>query len=93
MNPKLARSTLRRLSAMPDVHHVAVFHDVLFAFQAQRAAGARFGFGAGFQQLVPVDGFRANEVMFQIGVDCAGGIRRPSIRAPPSRRGTRLRRR
>ena len=54
---------------MPDMHHITVFHDVLLAFQSQRAAIARFSLGAGVQQLVPVDGFGANEVMFQIGVD------------------------
>jgi len=29
---------------MPDMHHVAVFDDVLFAFQAQGSAGAALGF-------------------------------------------------
>ena len=33
---------------MPDVHYIAILHDVIFAFQAQRAFGARVGFGAGF---------------------------------------------
>ena len=52
---------------MPDVHHVAILHDVVFAFEAQRAFGAGVGFGAGFEQLIPADGFSANEMLLQIG--------------------------
>ena len=59
---------------MPDVHHVAILHDVVFAFEAQRAFGAGVGFGAGFEQLVPADGFSADEMLFQIGVDGTGGF-------------------
>ena len=29
---------------VPDVHHVAIFHDVVFSFQPQRAFGAGVGF-------------------------------------------------
>ena len=63
------------------MHHVAIFHDVLLAFEAQGAAGSGFGFGAGIEQLVPADGFGANEMMFEIGVDGAGGFLRRAIRA------------
>ena len=59
---------------MPDMHHVAILHDVVLAFETQCAFGAGVGFGAGFQQLVPADGFGADEVLFQIGVDRAGGF-------------------
>jgi hypothetical protein len=63
---------------MPDVHHIAVFHDVLLAFQAQRAAGASFGFRPCIEQLVPVNGFGTDEMMFQISVDSAGPV--PQVR-------------
>src|SRR5437870_5649881 len=58
-----------RLPAMPDMHHVAILYDVVFAFQTQYAFGARIGFGTGFEQLVPADSFCTNEVLFQVGVD------------------------
>src|ERR1700690_2348512 len=54
---------------MADVHHVPVLHDVVFAFQTQRAFGAGVGFGAGFEQRVPADGFGADEVVFEVGMD------------------------
>ncbi len=63
-----------RSAAMPDMHHVAILHDVVLAFEAQRAFGAGVGFGAGFEQLVPADGFSADEMLLQIGVDGAGGF-------------------
>jgi len=31
-------------SAVPDVHDVAILHDVIFSFEAQRAASAGVGF-------------------------------------------------
>jgi len=43
-------------------------HDVVFAFQAQGAFGAGVGLGAGFEQLVPADGFGADEVVVRVGM-------------------------
>jgi len=63
-------------SAVADVHHVAIFDDVVFAFEAEGAAGAGFGFGAGVEQLVPMDGLGANEVVFEIRVDRSRGVHR-----------------
>ncbi len=54
---------------MPDMHHVTVLHDVVLALQAKRAFGAGVGFGARFEQLIPADGFGADEVFFEVGVD------------------------
>ena len=54
---------------MPDMHHIAILHDVVLAFQTQRALGARVGFRARFEQLVPANGFSTDEVLLQIGVD------------------------
>jgi hypothetical protein len=51
------------LSAMADMHDVAILHGILFAFQAQRAMSASVGLGPGLQQLVPMDRLGANEVL------------------------------
>ena len=48
-------------------------------------AVAGFGFGASFQQLVPVDGLGADEMMLQIGVDRPRRVPRlfePSLDGP-----------
>ena len=37
------------LAAMPDVHDVSVLHNVVLAFEAERAFGARIGFRTGFE--------------------------------------------
>jgi hypothetical protein len=47
---------------------ITSLHDVAFAFQPQRAFGAGVGFGAGFQQRVPANGFGADEGVFEIGM-------------------------
>src|ERR1700692_2301349 len=60
--------------AVPDMHYVAILHDVILPFEAERSFGAGIGFGAGFQQLVPTDGFGANEMLLQIGVEGASGF-------------------
>ena len=70
---------------MPDVHHVAVLCDVLLAFEAQCALGTSRSFGAGFEQRIPANRFGANEVMFQVRVNRAGGLR--SFRANRDRPG------
>jgi hypothetical protein len=67
---------------VPDVHHIPILHDVVFAFQTQRAFGAGVGFGSGFQQRVPADGFGADEVVFNIGPD---GSCTPLASSEPSR--------
>ena len=56
-------------AAMPDMHHIAILHNVVFAFETQRALGAGVGFGTGFEQLVPADGFSTNEMFFQIRME------------------------
>ena len=37
------------------------------------------GFGAGVEQLVPPDGFSADEMLLQIGVNGPGGLRSAGI--------------
>ena len=56
------------------MQHIPVLHDVVFAFEAEDAFGAGVGFGAGFEQLVPADGFGADEVLLKIGMDRPGGL-------------------
>ena len=44
---------------MPNMHHIAILHDVFLAFQSQRALGASRGFRPRFQQLIPTNGLGA----------------------------------
>src|SRR5437763_16684405 len=64
------------LSGVANVHDVAVFHDVILAFEAQRAFAARVRLRTRLEQLVPVDGLRPDEMFFQVGVDRAGRFHR-----------------
>ncbi len=57
---------------MPNVQHISILDNVVLALQAQRAFGASVGFGAGFEELIPADGFSANEMLFQIRMNGAG---------------------
>ena len=59
---------------MPDMQHVAVLHNVVLAFQPQLALGSCVGFRSRIQQRVPVNGFRADEMFFQIRVDRSSSI-------------------
>src|SRR6266567_612089 len=59
---------------MPDVHYIPILHDVVLPFQSQCAAGAGVSLGAGVEQLVPADGFGADEVLFKIGMDGSCGL-------------------
>src|SRR4051812_26966550 len=83
--PAMSASAARRprttdsfsiLPAVPDVHYVAILHHVFLAFQAQSAADARGGLRAGIQQLIPANGLGADEVVLEIGMDGARGLRR-----------------
>jgi hypothetical protein len=51
-------------SRMPNVHYVPILHDVVLTFQPQSTFGAGIGFGAGFQKLIPADGFGADKMLF-----------------------------
>ena len=67
-------------AAMPDMHHIPILHNVVFAFKTQCAFGAGIGFGAGFKQLLPADCFSANEV-FQPR-ECGRELSRRGIHLP-----------
>src|SRR5579864_3390359 len=69
----------RSSAAVSDMHDVAVLHDVVLAFEAEGAFGTGGGFRAGFEKLVPADGFGADEVFFQVGVDCACSLLSPGV--------------
>ncbi len=75
---------------MPDMHHIAILHDVVFAFETQRAFGSRVRFGTRFQQLIPANCLCANEMVFEVGVDRTGAILRAAYSPESSRRGIRL---
>src|SRR5262249_26463607 len=63
--------------AVSDVRDVAVLDDVVLAFQAKRAFGTRISFGAGFEKLVPADGFCPYEVLLEVRVNRARCLLRP----------------
>src|SRR5579884_1788195 len=67
------------LSAMADVHYIAILDNVVFAFETKRATGAGIGFGSGIEELVPADGFGADKVFLEIGVDGTGSFDRASM--------------
>src|SRR5579859_8276487 len=67
-------------AAVADVQHVSVLHNVVLALEPQLSFGAGVSFRPCFEQRVPVDCFGTNEVLFQIGVNGAGG--RLRARAP-----------
>src|SRR5882672_8636515 len=75
----LSLASVVNLSGMPDVHHIAVLNDVIFAFESQCAFGARVGFGTGFEKLILADGLCADEVFFQVGVNRPGGFLRARL--------------
>src|SRR5207245_7537550 len=58
-------------SAMADVHHIAVSHDIVLAFQTQCSTCASICFRSSIEKLVPVNCLSANEMLFEIGVNCA----------------------
>ena len=64
---------------MADVQDVAILHDVVLTFQSERAFGARVGFRTRFEKLIPADGFGADEMLFQIGVNRAGRFLREGV--------------
>ncbi len=61
------------------MHHVAILHDVFLAFEAEPAFGLGVGFRARLQKLVPVDDFRADEMLLQVRMDDPGGILRARV--------------
>ena len=62
------------------MHHVPILDNIVFAFQSQSALGTGVRFGSSFQQLVPANGFRADEVLFQVGVNGACAVLGAGIR-------------
>ena len=65
----------RRSAAVADVHYVAVLDYVFLAFEAEGSAGAGGGFGAGIEEGIPAEGFGADEVVLEVGVDGACALR------------------
>ncbi len=59
---------------MPNVHHVPILHDVIFAFQAQCAFRSGIGLRSRLEQLIPPNRLRADEMLFQIRVNGSRAI-------------------
>ena len=55
--------------AVADQQDVAFLHDVVFPFETQRSGAAGFGVPPGLDQPFPVDGFSADEFLFEIGCE------------------------
>src|SRR5258708_27000145 len=68
------------LSRVPYMHDVPVLHNIVFAFESQGSFRASVCFRSRFQQLVPTDGFGANEMFFQIRMDCPSRFLRARAR-------------
>src|SRR5437868_301764 len=56
------------------MHDVAILHDVVLTLKAEGASRPCVGFRSGFQQLIPMNGFGANEMLFQIRVNSSGRL-------------------
>ena len=67
------------------MHHVAILHDVVLAFQPELARIARARFAVAGNIIVIGNGFGADETMLEIGVDHASALRR--FRSPRHRPG------
>jgi len=76
------------LAAVADVHDIAILHHVFLPFEAEGSAGAGGRLRAGIEQRVPANGFGADEVVLEVGVDCACALR--GFRAERDGPGTAL---
>src|SRR6516165_4121158 len=61
----------------PEMHDVAVGNDIILAFEAKLAGIAGAGFAVERDVVGIGDGLGANKALLEIGVDHAGGGRRP----------------
>src|ERR1700751_6336396 len=61
------------------MHYVAILHEIVLALEAQLSMGFGRCLRAGGEQRVPVDGFGANEMFLEVGVDGSGRLLRPRI--------------
>src|SRR3989344_4660143 len=81
--PKLkkARGTLY---VKPEMHHVAVVHDVFLAFKAHLAGLARAVLALAVDVIVEGDDFGADKPALEVSVDHARGLRRmrPGAHSP-----------
>jgi hypothetical protein len=55
-------------------HHVSIFHNIFFAFDAVFTGFFDFGFAAKCYEVVEGIGFGFDEAFFEVGVDDAGGF-------------------
>src|SRR5579864_6525165 len=64
-----ARGPTYCLPRMTNVHHISILHDVVLPLKTQGALGAGVGLRSRFEELIPADGFGADEVLFEIGMN------------------------
>ena len=62
------------LHIKPEHYHIAVLHDVFFAFHADEAFFSGGGLGFVFKKVFPVDDFGFDEAPLEVGVDLAGSL-------------------
>lgn len=57
-----------------EVAEVAVLHDIVLAFGAEKGFAASDSFGAAVNEVLPFDDFGTDEAFDEVGVDDAGGF-------------------
>ena len=70
-----APASREELDAKAELDHVAVLHDVLFAFDAGCALGVGFGDRPGFDEVAETDDLGLDEALFEVSVNKAGSLR------------------
>ena len=68
-------SLLPGRKSCPELHHVAVGHDVVLALHAHPAVGAGLGHAPVLHEVVVADDLGLDETALEVGVDDAGGLR------------------
>src|ERR1035441_7915013 len=74
-----AERPCRLALTVADHQDVAVLDDVFLALQTELALVASAGIAAEIDQRFPVHHFGANELLFEIGVNNAGGLHRSAV--------------
>ena len=61
---------------MPEQNHIAILHDVLFAFQTHLRLLARRRKAARFEQVFPLHDIRLDKILLDVAMNCARGLLR-----------------
>ena len=68
------------LDVEQEVHHIAIFHDVVFTFSTHFTGFFRALFAFVGNEVFISDGLRADKTFFEVGVDLTGCLRARSLR-------------